>query len=413
MKPLNRYEVFRIILLALIVLTVSCEGTKDNVDKRKEYWITGTLSTKNSIDTIVYCDCYCNLIGSKITINYANFGAGRLIATLRNGDTDIDLSYFKNRNRDYGIFSYDTKTVSINQSNPKLGEWISGNIILTGQSHNRDNEIYDLNLKGNFRCILKDSTYHYSDFHKDKLIQYDSIAMIKLRKIAYSNPDSVLELHLQYPNFYLVKDHVHLFRNLQRLSLDEFPPTASVMISDFKQLKALEIYGQSQSGIPTNIGELKHLQLLHVKGPTGQIPESFYTLTELKELDVEFTNIKSISPRVKNLKSLETLNIANTEITHIPLEIFQLSRLKDLTLPDDIVPFYIKNLNFDSLKILHVSYNFLVYNRHYLEKLKGLEQLYPNLVYASHEEYIQKYGQIEWLQKKLPNVRIDKSTYIW
>ncbi|HEY8937629.1 MAG TPA: hypothetical protein VIM65_20525 [Cyclobacteriaceae bacterium] len=95
------------------------------------------------------------------------------------------------------------------------------------------------------------------------------------------------------------------------------------------------------------------------------------------------------------------------------MELFELEKLNDLWLPDTIVFFKIKKLNLKSLKTLSVSYEFLMYNKEDIQKLKDLDWLYPNFVYKSNDEYMSKHFKREqYLEALLPNVSISGSTSV-
>jgi hypothetical protein len=308
----------RIILFATVVSLTSCH-TPDKVEKSKENWVEGTVQSTERIDTIFFHDCYCNLIDEEIVLNHVYFGGmhGGHLTTRREKDSiQFDLSYYP---YDFRTFSFNRKDLKMDQLHPKLGETITGLIALEGESRSRENEVYKLALKGRFKCTLRDSTYDYMAFYTDFLEHYDSIEMVKLGEIALNNPDSVVELQLEHKNFYIVKDKLHLFKNLQRLSLSKFPSIDKTILSSFKSLKELRIDGDSLKEVPSSIVELKDLELLSITGPVTSVPEGLYMLTKLKELDLGATNISEISPQIKNLTNLEKLNIGDAEITKISL----------------------------------------------------------------------------------------------
>jgi hypothetical protein len=396
----------------LIVFT-SCDKT-DTIDKLKEHWITGTITTEKwGVDTIFFHDCYCNLEDSKVKINYYFLWAiegGHLLTTIFEDSIDVDLGY---STLDFSMVSYDKKIVEFDGDNFRLGQKLTGKIKLTGSAYSLDTIEYKFDLSGNFKCILHDSLYEFDNFINDLNRHYDSLRMIKLREVSVNNPDSVIELYLAYENYYLIKEYLKSFKKLNRLSMIGFSSLDMEILSSFKSLRELAIEGDSLKEIPENIGDLQTLEVLELTGPITRIPESVYKLSNLKELDLGTTNISEISPRIKDLEKLETLNIGYNNIKRIPREIFELRHLTDLILPDELIPFKIKDLNLKSLKTLHVSYNILLYNKENIGKLRELEWLYPNFEYSSNEEYMEKYGdQIQWLETQLPNVRISGTTYV-
>lgn len=402
----------RIIIFAIVVFLASCH-TKDKVEKGKENWVEGTVQSIEGIDTVFFHDCYCNLVDEEIVLNHVYFGGmhgGHLTTRRKKDSIQFDLSYYP---YDFRTFSYNRKELKMDQPHPKPGETITGLLALEGESRSRKSEVYKFALKGRFKCTLHDSTYDYMAFYSDFLDRYDSIEMVKLGEVALNNPDSVVELQLKHKNFHIVKDKLHLFKNLQRLSLSKFNSIDTTFLSGLKSLKELRIDGDSLTKVPRTIVELKDLELLSITGPITSVPEGLYTLTKLKELDLAATHISELSPQIKNLNNLENLNIGYTKITRVPREIFELKKLTDLTLPDSLIPFKINKLNFESIKTLHVSYDFLMYNKESIGKLQNLEWLYPSFVYSSHDEYMKNYSnQIKWLEDRLPNVHISGTSYV-
>lgn len=402
----------RIILFATVVSLASCH-TKDKVEKGKESWVEGTVQSIDGIDTIFFHDCYCNLVDKEIVLNHVYFGGmhgGHLTTRRKKDSIQFNLSYYP---YNFRACSYSRKELKIDQLHPKPGETITGLLALEGESRSPKNEVYKLSLKGRFKCTLRDSTYDYMAFYLDFLDHYDSVEMVKLGEIALNNPDSVVELQLKHKNFHIVKDKLHLFKNLQRLSLSKFNSSDTTFLSGLKSLKELRIEVDSLTEVPSSIVELKDLELLSINGPITSLPEGLYTLTKLKELDLGATNVSKISTQIKNLKNLEKLNIGHTKITKIPREIFELKKLTDLTLPDSLIPFKINKLNFESIGTLHVSYEFLMYNKESIGKLQNLEWLYPSFVYSSHDEYMKNYSnQIKWLEDRLPKVHISGTSYV-
>lgn len=409
----------KFLIIAGSILIVSCGTSKKEITegkenvKGKENWVDGIVISNQGTDTIFFHDCYCNIIKSQITLQHVYLGGmhgGQITTNILGDSIDLDLSYWP---YDFRTFVFDEKQAVIEKGRKELGSRISGTLIASGRSKSREGETFGFRLKGNFNCVLRDSTYDYMAWYKDLLSRVDSIDMVKLGEIADRKPDSVMELRLNYKNFYLVKDKISSFKNIERLSLSDFPTIEQEIISNFKSLRELRITSDSLRELPVNIGDLQALEIFDVTAPIKDVPEGVYELKNLRELNFGATDIEEISRDIGNLTNLHILNIGYTEITRIPMEIFQLKNLEDLTLPHTLVPFKIKNLELKSIRTLHVSYDFLKYNEADINKLSGLEWLYPSFIYQTHDEYMTKHGnKIKWLEERLPKVRISETTYV-
>jgi len=207
-----------------------------------------------------------------------------------------------------------------------MGETIFGEVAFRGQAKSNDDDINKFNFEGEFKCALKDSTYNFTTFYDDLRDYYDSIKMLKLKSIAYRNPDSVKDLELNYKHFNILENDFSLFKSLHKLSLSNFPSLDSEMIFHLKFLKELSIQGDHFKELPENIGELRNLEELNISAPIKELPEnigdlksleridisapitripnSLFTLTKLRELNLGATNVSELSSRIKDFKTL-------------------------------------------------------------------------------------------------------------
>jgi len=402
--------------IVIYAFTFACtENTGNTENEQNPDFLTGKFTLGDStIQQFDLSGCFCNVTDSGIRITStsgAGFGGQELVTLVGKTDTLISFDTWTC----VGVpprYLIEKHTLSLDKSIFLLNDSLTGKIVASGIFDDNKTKM-GFEIAGHFKCKLRDSTYGYNAYADDLRCLHDSLRMLSLRSIAHGNPDSVVELKLEYRHFHLIKDEIALFKNLQRLSLSQFPNINHELISNFKFLRELRIDSDSLKQMPTNIGDLRTLELLSVNAPIIDVPESLYSLTNLKELDLALTNISAISPRIKTLKNLEVLNIGYTDMVRIPMEIFALHKLADLTLPDTLIPFKIKKLDLKSIRALHVPYSFLVYNKESLQKLEQLEWLHPTFVYSTQEEELDKYDdQIRWLEAKLPKVHISGSTYV-
>ena len=401
-----------VLVLTLLILIISCDNT-GKVDKWKEYWITGTLTMEKwGTDTIFFHDCYCNLIDSQVKINYVYFGGmhgGHLTAIVSSDDSvKIELSYMLH---DFRTFSYDTKQVIINQPDPKLGETITGSIAVKGESQSRLKEIYKFDLKGNFKCILRDSTYEYESFYQDFLEHQDSLDMVKLKSIAYSNPDSVAELWLKYKHFSIIKDDLNRFRNLQKLALSDFPTLDGFDFLALKKLRELSINSDSLKTLPNDMFRIQTLEVLEIRAPITFVPH-LYKMTELNELDLAATNVSQISDSITQLSNLHILNLSYTNIKEVPEQVFHLEHLVKLDLPETLKLNEIKTWKLNSLQHLDVPYDYLMYNKQIIKNLSNLDWLYISDNCSEDQDCFRIQNDKErYFEGLLPKVSIQVHSY--
>jgi hypothetical protein len=405
---------FSPIIFILIAGLVSCSEKKDD-DRLTQNYLEGKFILNDTVSRrFNLWGCFCNIKGNSVQITNTSgvgFTGEELVTVVANGDTTFAFETWS----DVGQapkFTINNHFIEIRESDLGLGDSLKGKIYVKGVFvESQQDRMFE--ISGHFKCKLQDSTYTFESYQHDLLEQYDSLRLIGLKKISYINPDSIIELEFRYDNFHLIENEIVRFKNLEKLSLVGFPHVKAELISSFKSLRDLTIKGDSLKEIPLSIGQSAKLERLSFTGPIAKLPDNIYNLTNLKELDLGATNVAVISTQIKKLTNLEVLNIGYTNIIHIPMEIFDLEKLSDLTLPDTIELFKIKDLNLKSLKTLHAPYELLFYNRSDIEKLCGLEWLYPSFVYKTHEEYMAKHGdKLQWLEERLPGVSISEITYV-
>lgn len=167
-----------------------------------------------------------------------------------------------------------------------------------------------------------------------------------------------------------------------------------------------------------NISYLLHLRMANNKLTT--IPESMYSLSNLKLLDLSSNNITFINPiRIKSLCSLISLDLSKNQIREVPIEIKSLSFMEVLnlstnqltTIPEGIGNLYrLKKLYLDNNQIDSVSpyvFNNLI-NIEELQLFKNRLSSVPqggfdsmkNLVYIDlHSNYLKAFGFNNGMQR--------------
>ncbi|XP_073152656.1 disease resistance protein PIK6-NP-like [Henckelia pumila] len=104
---------------------------------------------------------------------------------------------------------------------------------------------------------------------------------------------------------------------------------------NFKYLRSLfwlEYFADSESGMmmfqKVLGGRCRLLKVLDIRGaPIDSIPTQVF---QLKYLSLRSTNIKLIPKSIGNLENLETLDLKESEVTELPIEILKLHKLRHL-----------------------------------------------------------------------------------
>lgn len=192
---------------------------------------------------------------------------------------------------------------------------------------------------------------------------------------------------------------IGLYTGLEKLEIcykKNLSGTIPDEIGNLTNLTNLNLCGNAFNGtIPDSIGNLTKLQSLDLSGNGmnstyngyradglgGAVPESIGNLTELKELRLSgYNNFTSLPSSIGNLKKLETLEIWQTKLTSVPIEV------KDLT----------------SLKLMDISYNKI--NQEIPEEWGQLTNLT-----SFNVECNAFYGEIPEWTYNIPTVRLSKN----
>lgn len=400
-------------ILVLLMVLVSCSDKGS--DELNPNYLTGGFIVNDTVSRqFDLWACFCNLKDGNLQVT-ATSGIGfvgeKLIIRMDGGDTTFTFRAWSDIER-VPDFTCNEHQITLSKSDLALGDSLMGEVRVKGNFiENPQNGRFE--VSGYFKCKLRDSTYNLQSYQRDLREQYDSLRLMKLKKVASCNPDSVIQLELSYDNFYLIENEVGKFKKLEGLSLVGFPEVNASLISNFKNLKYLFIEGDQLTEVPASVGQLDGLEHLILRGPIRKLPDNIYNLSNLKELDIAATDVSKVSLRIKDLKNLEILDIGFTRIRQIPKEIFELPKLAELTLPDTVTLFKIKDLNLKSLRNFNAPYELLLYNKSDIKKLKDLQFLTPTFIYNTHEESEARYHrETRWLEESLPKVIVGGTIYV-
>ncbi|MGL4632725.1 MAG: WG repeat-containing protein, partial [Leadbetterella sp.] len=94
------------------------------------------------------------------------------------------------------------------------------------------------------------------------------------------------------------------------------------------------------SEIPKKIFQCKNLEKLIIndyESTLSSLPIELYNLKKLKELELNFKNVKSLNPGIGKLQNLESFKLKNTQITRLPPDFVNLKNLKKVDLSTNML----------------------------------------------------------------------------
>ena len=95
--------------------------------------------------------------------------------------------------------------------------------------------------------------------------------------------------------------------------------------------KWLRLSSMKLKQIPEGILKVKGVEKIDLsRNPISEIPESFFNLTDLKELVMEKTKIQDLPDEIEQLKNLEYINLNSSKLKTVSPKIGQLTMLRDL-----------------------------------------------------------------------------------
>ncbi|MDR0373114.1 MAG: leucine-rich repeat domain-containing protein [Nitrososphaerota archaeon] len=150
---------------------------------------------------------------------------------------------------------------------------------------------------------------------------------------------------------------------LWAVKLDNETQIAAMLnaISNFIQLKYLDLSYNNLENLPNELQKLTNLQTLNIAGNRlGSLPDWIQKLTNLQTLNTSYNNLGALPDWIQKLTNLQTLNIDGNNLGALPDGIQKLTNLRTLnigrnnfqTLPPSLLPF---------LQKIHVpTYNVII-----------------------------------------------------
>lgn len=173
------------------------------------------------------------------------------------------------------------------------------------------------------------------------------------------------------------------FKSLKKLNLNNSKIENSThffkLLGKRTKLKVLKIYNNNINNIPNEIGLLDSLEIFSSSSniKTKTLPDEFYSLTNLKQIEIQGSELEEIDIKINNLKKLENLTLFYNKIHTMPINMGNLKEVEKIliqhnkieSLPLDIG--LLKNLthlNISDNKIHELPHSFI--------ELKKLDTLY-------------------------------------
>lgn len=176
--------------------------------------------------------------------------------------------------------------------------------------------------------------------------EFSKLINLKILDISYNDFDSfpneifackkLDSLDLKLSQISYVPKEINQLQNLKKLVLDDnrlnsFP----IAVTNLPELIDLSITNGNVNTIPKEIGRLTKLEKLDLgnfwnysrKNVCDSL-ENLSQLSNLKELNLEWTKIKSLPPEFSALKNLEVLNIKYNDFKEFPTVIDKMPNLK-------------------------------------------------------------------------------------
>jgi hypothetical protein len=173
------------------------------------------------------------------------------------------------------------------------------------------------------------------------------------------------------------------FFDWSELGLDK--ENMSIAIANPEKIENINISESYNYPVLTEDHELnpvigKAINLKSLKANSNKfktIPDEFFKLTSLEEIDLNFNSLTELSPKIGSLKKLKVLKLGWNKIRKLPDEIYSLDNLEEL----DLTKLYLINVpaditNLQKVKKLNFSSNGLKeFPPDFFNKLTELEEL--------------------------------------
>jgi len=330
------------------------------------------------------------------------------------GEIDFELLFMKlNQMRNLKIVTISSRSYAeikfsnaFDQLVSKLSTLSLNNVAIKSINKNSDNDLKTLVLRYSLEAAQKSSLtnlieyFKYSENIEDLIIDYNSTinpndlsslnTLKSLKRIDfihaglmgdkslfdYLSPKQKIEnVYLSAVNEIALKN-IHLFKNIMTLEVDKKHLLAISDNIDFTKLKKLKSFIAAIDSLPSEIGNLKNLEFLKLKGLFENIPKSISNLYKLTELDLHASNVTSVPESIIHLERLEKISIYAPKLFKFPTGICQLLNLKYLDvsmISDGMIPEKISNLKqLEYLKIKSKSSLILPNSFGQLTSLKSL-----------------------------------------
>lgn len=131
-------------------------------------------------------------------------------------------------------------------------------------------------------------------------------------------------------------------------------------IGEFNKMEIFLIVNEKNKKIkkiPSTVGKLSNLVQFDIQNNDIKlIPESFYKLQKIKNVELENNKIETISPSIGKLENLESFDIGDNPLKSLPDELCNSKELKFLILENTKITYVPKCLgNLENLQWLNVS----------------------------------------------------------
>ena len=247
---------------------------------------------------------------------------------------------------------------------------------------------------------------------KTFILQVDKYPNAKLEFLKLKNLDNLL-VSIYEPKNDEITSIINNYTSLKKLTVNGRIKSSKQLFSSIsknKNIETLRIGNNHLKELPKEIGALKNLQSFFSSNNkfSKKLPDEFYQLKKLKNIEIQGSNIEIINEQLNNLTKLENLKLYFNKIKNLPKSISGLLNLKKLclnynqikVLPEDVGKLNLTYLKLNNNSLQELPSSFI--------KLKKLDTLILSENYI--KELPKKIGNLKEL--KYLNLELNNLDYL-
>ncbi len=199
---------------------------------------------------------------------------------------------------------------------------------------------------GTDETCLKEAEKQISKKLKEKYeevnLQIPNIPVYVLKQVQDAKEGKINELKINAIGSLDLLQEIFSISNLEELELSDIRELDTkkelpAELGNLSNLKKLEIKYSQITKLPAEIGRLKKLEELEFYKCKSlkELPSAIGDLINLKKLDLTFSSFESLPEEIGNLENLEELHVFSNNVNTLPATLTKLKKLKKLRLAED------------------------------------------------------------------------------